>query len=210
LIRAAVVGLLFGLACDARAQLCEPDFVGDRERGAQIAARQCAPCHGTLGIAVTTQIPNLAGQLPEYLVKQLEAFRVSPGAKTLRPSPVMSPLVTALTQSDVTALAAYYSTLSPPASAARDPARLELGRTIYNHGNPAEGLPACVTCHRPTGSGIRPDFPRLAGQSADYVENQLSSWMAVRGKPGKLMSLIVPHLQPAERQAVADYVAQLR
>jgi cytochrome c553 len=209
IMRVAVLGLLLGLVCDARAQQCDSDFVGDREMGAQIAARQCAACHGSAGIAVTTQIPNLAGQLPEYLAKQLEAFRASPGGKALRPSPVMSPLVAALSKSDVTALAAYYSTLSPPTNTARDLARLELGRTIYTKGNPEEGLPACITCHRPTGSGIRPDFPRLAGQSADYVENQLSAWMAVRGKPGKLMTMIVPHLQPAERQAVADYVAHL-
>lgn len=208
IIRAAVLGLL-GLACEAQAQQCDSDFVGNRELGAQIAARQCAACHGPVGIGVTAQIPNLAGQLPEYLVKQLDAFRASPGGKALRSSAIMSPLVAALSKTDVTALAAYYSTLSPPTNAARDRARLDLGRTIYTQGNPEEGLPACITCHRPTGSGIRPDFPRLAGQSADYVENQLSSWMAVRGKPGKLMTMIVPYLQPTERQAVADYVAQL-
>jgi cytochrome c553 len=209
IIRAGAVGLLVTLACAARAQQCEPDFPGSRELGEQIATRQCAACHGPAGISIATQIPNLAGQLPEYLVKQLEAFRASPGGKPLRPSPVMSPLVTALSKSDVAALAAFYSTLTPSTSSARDPARLALGRSIYTQGNPEQGLPACVTCHRPTGSGIRPDFPRLAGQSADYVENQLSSWMAVRARPGKLMTMIVPHLQPAERQAVADYVAQL-
>ena len=122
IVPAAVLGLL-GLACDARAQQCDPDFVGNRELGAQIAARQCAACHGPVGIGVTTQIPNLAGQLPEYLVKQLEAFRASPAGKVLRPSPVMSPLVAALSKTDVAAVAAYYSTLSPPASAARDVAR---------------------------------------------------------------------------------------
>jgi cytochrome c553 len=194
---------------DAWTQNCEPDFSGNLARGEQIAQRQCAPCHGTNGISVSAQFPNLAGQLPEYLVKQLKAFRGSPTAKPLRLNPVMTPLAAALTDTDFQDLAAYYSRLAPAAGTARNDSRLQLGRKIYTEGNPAEDLPACITCHRPTGTGIRPDFPRLAGQRADYLENQLASWSAVRAKPGKLMTMIVPHLRPEERQAVADYIAQL-
>lgn len=194
---------------DAWTQNCEPDFSGNQAKGEQIAQRQCAPCHGTNGISVSAQFPNLASQLPEYLVKQLKAFRVSPTAKPLRPDPVMTPLVAALTDTDFQDLAAYYSRLAPASGTARNDSRLQLGRKIYTEGNPAEDLPACITCHRPTGTGIRPDFPRLAGQRADYLESQLASWSAVRAKPGKLMTMIVPHLRPEERQAVADYIAQL-
>ena len=196
-------------AGEAWTQNCEPGFSGNAAKGEQIAASQCAPCHGTNGIAVSAQFPNLAGQLPEYLVKQLKAFRVSPTAKPLRPNPVMTPLVAALTDTDFQDLAAYYSRLAPTAGTARNDSRLQLGRKIYTEGNPAEDLPACITCHRPAGTGIRPDFPRLAGQRADYLESQLASWSAVRAKPGKLMTMIVPHLRPEERQAVADYIAQL-
>jgi cytochrome c553 len=92
----------------------------------------------------------------------------------------------------------------------RAAATLPLGRRIFTQGDPAADLPACITCHRPDGRGIRPDFPRIGGQNPDYVNEQLSGWMAHRGHPGKLMSLIAPRLSEADRVAVADYVATLR
>jgi cytochrome c553 len=200
--------VLFSLP--ARSQSCEPEFAGNRARGQEIAAKFCAACHGADGQGISPQFPNLAAQIPEYLVKQLKAFKVRSDGKPLRPSDVMTPIVAALTEDDFTDVAAYYAKLEPRARAARDAARLEVGRRIYTEGNADEGLPACITCHRPSGSGIRPDFPRLSGQSAEYLDGQLSNWMAVRGKPGKLMTMIVPHIQPTERQAVSDYISQLR
>jgi cytochrome c553 len=188
---------------------CEPDFGGDAAKGREIAARLCGACHQLDGKAIAPAFPNLAGQGPEYLLKQLQAFKAPTTGKPLRPSAVMTPLVAALTEADFVNLAAYYSSLPPASGAPREPSRLDLGREVYTKGNPASGLPACVSCHRPSGSGIRPDFPSLAGQNPEYVAQQLSTWMSVRGKPGKLMTMIVPHLSAEEREAVADYVAQL-
>ena len=207
----AVAGLCsILLSLQVRSQECEPEFSGNRAHGQQIAAQTCSACHGMDGRGVSPQFPALAAQLPEYLAKQLKAFKAETNAKPKRPSAVMTPIVAALTDADFVDIAAYYWKLEPGAGSARNSARLDLGRRIYTEGNPAEGLPACITCHRPTGSGIRPDFPKLAGQSAEYLDAQLASWMAVRGKPGKLMTMIVPHLQADERRAVADYISQLR
>jgi len=72
----------------------------------------------------------------------------------------MTPIVAALTEDDFTDVAAYLRELEPERRRT-DAARLEVGRRIYTEGNADEGLPACITCHRPSGSGIRPDFPRL-------------------------------------------------
>jgi cytochrome c553 len=188
---------------------CDPDFGGDTAKGREIAARLCSTCHQLDGKAIARLFPNLAGQGPEYLVKQLKAFKAPTTGKPLRPSAVMTPLVAGLSETDFVNLAAYYSSLPPVSGVPREPSRVELGREIYTKGDPAAGLPACVTCHRPGGAGIRPDFPRLAGQNPEYVAQQLSTWMSVRGKPGKLMTLIVPHLSAQAREAVADYVAQL-
>jgi cytochrome c553 len=197
------------LSLQARSQECEPNFSANRAHGQQIATQTCSACHGADGRGVSPQFPALAAQLPEYLVKQLKAFKAEVNGKPKRPSAVMTPIVAVLTDADFVDIAAYYWKLGPRAGSARDSARLDLGERIYMEGNPAEGLPACVTCHRPNGSGIRPDFPKLSGQSAEYLDSQLASWMEVRGKPGKLMTMIVPHLQPDERRAVADYISQL-
>ena len=208
---AALAGFCWVLfSLHAGAQQCEPEFAGNRARGQQIATKLCAACHGADGRGLSAQFPSLAAQFPEYLVKQLKAFRAPADGKPLRSSEVMTPIAAALSNDDFTDVAAYYAKLEPSAGAARDATRLELGRRIYTEGNADEGLPACITCHRPSGTGIRPDFPRLSGQSAEYLDGQLTTWMAIRGKPGKLMTMIVPHLQPKERQAVVDYISQLR
>ena len=183
---------------------------GAQEPGERLFAETCAACHGKAGISETASVPNLAGQIPEYLAKQLHAFRPEDGHQPKRANDTMTPIAQPLSAADISALAGYLSSLPPALGQARDDKQAALGRQIYLDGNPQEGLPACVTCHRPDGEGIRPDFPRLAGQRPDYVEEQLTTWMSVRGKPGKLMSLIVPLMQPAEKRAVADYVATLR
>jgi cytochrome c553 len=50
--------------------------------------------------------PNLAGQKPGYLVKQMKAFRDGG-----RKDPMMSPMAAALTDDDIDNLAAYFSGL---------------------------------------------------------------------------------------------------
>src|SRR5215470_6771434 len=40
-----------------------------------IVGQSCAQCHGATGMSTSADIPNLAGQHPEYLVRQLRAFR---------------------------------------------------------------------------------------------------------------------------------------
>jgi len=187
----------------------EPEFQGDEARGKRLFGEVCAACHGEAGKSEASAIPNLAGQIPDYLAKQLHAFRHDEGKAPKRVNETMTPIADSLNDDDIAGLALYLSSLPPPSGTSRDAQQAALGRTIYLAGNPQEGLPACVTCHRPSGSGIRPDFPRLAGQNADYIEAQLTNWMPVRGKPGKLMSLIVPLMQPAEKRAVADYIATL-
>ncbi|HEY2660511.1 MAG TPA: c-type cytochrome [Caulobacteraceae bacterium] len=187
-----------------------PRFEGDAAAGQILAQKTCAACHGLDGNAVSPAIPKLAGQYPEYIQKQLLAFTPGPDGKPKRLSPVMGPIASALSKADMANAAAYFSGQTLVPSGARDPRRIMLGQKVYAEGDPDRGLPACITCHRPTGTGIRPDFPQIGGQNPDYLDDQLTHWEQTRGHPGKLMSMIVPHLQPDERQAVADYISQLR
>jgi cytochrome c553 len=206
---AGFLSLLALAACELKAEPTD-GFAGDAAAGKALAERVCAACHGLAGDPVAPVVPRLAGQYPEYLQKQLLAFRTGPGGKPKRLSPVMAPIAAALSPSDIANVAAWYGGQPAIPAAARDPHRLELGRRIYLEGDPDRDLPACVTCHRPTGTGIRPDFPAVGGQSPDYLDDQLANWEARRGHPGKLMSLIVPHLAADEREAVADYIAELK
>jgi cytochrome c553 len=84
---------LFALVGPAQAQTS--DLVG-----------VCAPCHGADGVARDGEVPNLAGQNELYLLNQLRAFH--DGRRTHKEMRFMS---RNLTEADMEAIAAYFSSL---------------------------------------------------------------------------------------------------
>ncbi len=78
---------------------------GDAAAG-KSKATSCAMCHGAAGISANDIWPNLAGQKPGYLVKQMKAFRDGD-----RKDPMMSPMAAPLSDDDIANLAAYFSSL---------------------------------------------------------------------------------------------------
>jgi len=78
---------------------------GDAAAGKTKSAA-CAGCHGADGRGTSPLFPNLNGQKPEYLVRQLQAFRDGK-----RQDPSMAPMAAALTDQDIADLAAFYSSL---------------------------------------------------------------------------------------------------
>ena len=81
-------------------------FAADSAQGKEKAAI-CAGCHGSNGIGLSGEFPNLAGQKQGYLLKQLEAFKSG-----VRVDPTMKAMVAGLNEADMKNLAAYYSSLS--------------------------------------------------------------------------------------------------
>lgn len=77
----------------------------DLETGRNLAAR-CTACHGYKGVTANEEWPNLAGQKPGYLAKQLRAYRDG-----TRKNPLMSPMAAGLTDKDIDNIAAYFSSL---------------------------------------------------------------------------------------------------
>lgn len=73
----------------------------------KVKAVVCAGCHGSNGIGLSQEFPNLAGQKEGYLLKQLRAFKSG-----TRSDPSMKAMVEALNETDMSNLAAYYSSLS--------------------------------------------------------------------------------------------------
>jgi len=83
-----------------------PGFAGDVANGGKVAAVKCSACHGIDGLSKLPQAPNLAGQIEQYLVEQIQAFRG--GA---RKNEMMTLVVKPLSDSDIADLAAYYAAI---------------------------------------------------------------------------------------------------
>lgn len=204
----ALAAMLAALAAVA----AEPPFKGDAAKGQAIASQTCAACHGADGNSQIAANPSLAGQIPEYLHKQLSNFKAAAGKKAERDSPVMAGMVANLSAEDMRNLAAYYAAQAARPGTAKSRDLVALGQKIYRGGIAGKGVPACASCHGPNGAGMPAQYPRLAGQHAEYTEAQLKTFRvgerandpnnAMRGTAGKLSD--------REIQGVSDYIAGLR
>jgi cytochrome c553 len=184
----------------------------DASKGQGIASRVCAACHGPDGNSPTAANPKLAGQIQEYLQKQLTNFKPASGGKPERENPIMAGMAAPLSADDMRNVAAFFAQQAPKPGAAQNKEALDLGRKLWRAGDTSRGLPACAGCHGATGAGMPAQFPRLAGQYAEYTENQLKAFRAGHraNDPNRAMRTIAAKMTDAEISAVADYAAGLR
>ncbi len=166
----------------------------------------CAACHGVDGNSAIAMYPKLAGQHPEYLQKQLANFKSGE-----RQNAIMSGMAAALSDADMAALAAYFSSQQARAGAATSNGKGSLGEKIYKGGIAANGVPACASCHGANGAGIPSQFPRMGGQHAEYTVTQLKAFRAGErhNDNAKVMRMIAKKLTDEEMAAVADYIQGL-
>lgn len=204
--------LLFSLLL-AAGGLQAQDQAPDLAMAKQIAETVCAACHGTDGNSALPENPKLAGQLPEYLYKQMRDYSSIDGLPPARENAVMNAMIAmAGGDSGMRALAAYFATQELKPEAAKNLDTIELGQQIWRGGIADKGVPACAACHGPTGAGIPAEYPRLSGQFSDYNLAQLK---AFRDGPrandqNEMMRMIALKMTDAEMRAVADYAAGLR
>ena len=173
----------------------------------------CKTCHGLdgQGFRGSFPMPRLAGQQPEYLANQLQAF-----IDRRRTNPVMFNVAHVLDPSMVKALAAYFQNLNPKPLGGGGAAKALVpeGKKIYEEGVPSTSVPPCASCHGSEAKGADA-FPRLAGQLPDYIYRKLTNWDKERGQDkdrpdnSAIMQPIAHELTEAQIKAVAAYVSQL-
>lgn len=174
-------------------------------KGATISANVCAACHtndGSRGIAAN---PILQGQHAAYIVKQLTEFKAGQ-----RDNPIMRAMAAPLSEADMRNVAAFYAGKQAKPGFAKNRDLATLGEKIYRGGVGERSIPACSGCHGPTGAGIPAQYPRIAGQHADYVEAQLVAFRSGARHNNLAMSGVAAKLNDREIKALADYVAGLR
>lgn len=185
---------------------------GDPAKGAPIGSTLCAGCHGAEGQSPIPMYPHLAGQIEEYMTKQLKNFKATDGKPAVRKNDIMNGMVMTLSDEDMVNIPAYFAAKAAKAGAARADANIALGKSIWVGGIASKGVPACAGCHGAAGHGLPVQFPRIAGQNPDYTEAQLKAFRAGdrANDPEKMMRMVAEKLNDSEMRAVSDYAATLQ
>jgi len=193
------------LALLALAPARAADDAATLERAEKIVHGKCFICHGIEGETSSRAFPRLAGQHAKYVARQLADFQSG-----RRKSGTMQPMVDGLTSEDFVALGVYFETRPAEAHPVADEALARSGRDLFENGKPAAGIAACASCHGPQGLGTE-TLPRLAGQHALYIENQVRAFtQRERTNDNAVMQVIAAGLSDAEVKAVAAYISGLK
>jgi cytochrome c553 len=193
--------------------LCAPlAFAGELTQDSELV-QTCGSCHGVDGNSVLPVAPNLAGQLPGYLLYELNSYKTHN-----RVDDFMGDIIDPLSEADIHNLVAYYAKqkfVPSPPDEPLDPALIAKGKLLYHKEITSVGL-SCADCHGPQAEGednrqLMKDFPRLAGQKHDYLVSTLKEY-AGRMKHFSLlgMKVVAASLSDDEIKALAAYLSSLQ
>ena len=188
-------------AAPAKAVAAKPDLAAGEAR----YTAMCAACHGADGNSGSPAYPKLAGQHPEYLAKQLQEYKSGKRANA-----VMQGMAAGLSDADMKNIAAWAASQKPKSGFAKDKELVSLGERIWRGGIADRNIAACAGCHSPNGAGIPAQYPRIAGQHADYTIAQLTGFRDGVRKNNVQMTQVAAKLNDREIRAVSDYAAGLR
>jgi cytochrome c553 len=189
---------------------------GNPEAGKEKAAA-CMGCHGADGNSPTDMWPKLAGQLPEYITKQIHDFK-----KGTRKNDQMTPMAEALAEVDLPDVAAFFAQQKVKPEAAK-PEFMAQGEKIFTKGKGRPAVvPACLGGHGPNGAG-NPNWnktmskapvvlaPAIGGQHAAYIAGQLKAYRdgGRKNDVAHVMRDIASRLDDKDIEAVSNYIATL-
>ena len=167
----------------------------DPAKGKAIAETVCIACHGADGNSAAAANPHLAGQVEEYLYKQLQNFKSVDGKPAARNNAIMGGMAAPLSDEDMKNVSAWFASQKLAPAAAKDDKQIALGQKLWRQGDFKKGVPACAGC-----------------QFAEYTEAQLKSFRSEEraNDPEKMMRTIAAKLSDVEIKAVSEYAAGLR
>ena len=203
-IASAIALALAAAALPATAQE-EPAAEAPMSKGQEIFVT-CSACHGETGTSMIPLYPSLAGQHPEYLMSQFLAFK-----KGVRQDESMQPFADMTSEEDAREAIAWVTSQKPNVPEATVSAEdAALGERIFRGGIVDRRIPSCAACHGPDGSGIAVQYPRIAGQGADYTSKQLTAFRDGTRTTNQVMTDVAAKMNDKEIKAVSNYIASLR
>lgn len=167
-------------------------------RAGELAAGACAGCHSIDGNALNPEIPSLAGQPAEYLIKAMKDYRDGH-----RNDPLMADAVRKIQDESIANLAAYYAAQkleSPLHQAGQDAGQFSPvadGRKIAG---------SCDGCHGRNGNSVKAGVPSLTGLHVKYLVSATKDYRDGTRKHG-VMKKMVAHLSDTDIEKAAFYYA---
>ena len=158
----------------------------------------CGLCHGYEGKTPRSKFPRLAGQKPDYIIKQLKDFA---SGKRENGGGQMSAVVTEVSPDDYAAIAEWFASREPaPPDAPEGDAAL--GAELFKQ-------KSCGVCHLAPEPPTRPLIPRITAQHERYVAKQLRDFRdgARANDVGGVMRLRAKTLTDDEIEALAAHLA---
>jgi len=214
-IRLALCSAFGGACCVLHATFAGPALAAAdgsdlAANGNKNGAAACSACHGNHGEGrPDAAYPRLDGLDSAYILQQLNDF-----ADRKRNNAIMAPIAKSLSPQERQAVASFYSSQTAakaPEPKTPDEKFVARGAMLALRGDWPKGLPGCSRCHGPNGEGVGGTFPRLAGQSAEYITQELKAWQQGQrtNDPLHLMTGIATKIDDGEIAAVAAYYASL-
>jgi len=166
---------------------------GDAARGAKLAYT-CHGCHGIPSYKNSYpvySVPKLGGQHVAYMVAALKGY-----AGPDRAHATMHAQAATMSEQDMQDIAAYL-------------AGQELKPTGKAVGTAPKAAQTCVACHGADGVGILPEYPNLAGQYEDYLQNSLRAYRSGQRK-NAVMAGMAASLTDSDIRELARYYSSQR
>ena len=160
----------------------------------------CESCHAPAAQAVS-HAPRLNGQTREYLLARLKDLR-NPTSQTISAIHNMLDPARSVSAAQMNALADHFASQAPSEPNRKGPAH-DRGAQLFARGR-GELIPPCAGCHGDKGQGIG-EAARLAGQHAQYLQDQLDALMIAARVQGS-MNKHVWTLNPEDVRALAVYL----
>ena len=159
----------------------------------------CALCHGLDGLSAMDKFPRLAGQKPEYILKQINDFR---DGRRHNDGGQMSDIVSELAPEEERVVAEWFSTQPHPIPTEISSNESDGAKLFEANG--------CGECHGPT----PPDgltAPHVAAQHEAYLAKQLTEFRdgARDNDPEMVMRTRAADLSDEDIAALSAYLAGL-
>lgn len=208
-----ILSLLLTVGAISTASAVEGDAQAGKEK-----ASVCGACHGATGVNPSPTYPDLAGQHAAYIVKQLVDFKS--GART---DMMMAPMAVNLSEQDMADLGAFFAAQERATKGAESVASASVATADAGNANVVTSTPAkaifagdvkagqeksamCSSCHGTDGNSPIPMYPKLAGQSANYLAKQLADFKSGERKD-PVMAGMVAGLSAQDMQDLATFFA---